>query len=252
MLNITFTDTTSNLYFDLDPDEIGTVEGFEYPSVRGVIEDISGPKSSLFITSKFGRRPLSVIGLKRNQSCNERVDMLGVFRQDGNLRLLEFTTLDGLMLRTEVLINKILYPYNKIKKAFLIDMVAPDWRFYSQIQKSTNSAAMNQTMVNAGNEITQPVFKIYGPFTSATITNLTNSETFTITETIVEDEYIEIDPVDETIMLVDGYGETSVFSSFTGDFISLLPGTNLINFVPYGDDANTKLVTTYRDAYLGV
>lgn len=252
MLNITWTDTQNNLSFSLGPNEISTIEGFEYPSVRGVIEDISGEKSSLFITSKFGRRPLSVIGFKKPQTYQERIDMLGVFRQDGNLRLMEFTSQDGRLLQSEVLVEKILYPYDQVKKPFLIEMVAPDWRFYNQTETVISSTDMNQNIENDGNEKTCPVFRIYGPFTSVQISNLSTGEEFSITQSVNDGEYVEVNVMNRTVMLNDGYSDTSIFSSFVGEFFCLIPGVNLINYIVVGDGANTILQTTFRDAWLGI
>jgi hypothetical protein len=252
MLNITWTDTTNNLTFSLGPNDISTIEGFEYPSVRGVVEDISGEKSSIFITSKFGRRPLSVIGFKKPQTYQARIDMLGVFRQDGKLRLMEFTTQDGKLLQTEVLVQKILYPYDQVKKPFLIEMVAPDWRFYDQTETVEQSSEMNQEINNEGNEITCPTFRIYGPFTDVQITNLSTGEEFSIIESVAEGEYVEVDVMNKTVMLTDDYGETSIFSAFSGEFFCLIPGINLINYLVNGDGASTTLRTTFRNAYLGV
>ncbi len=252
MKYLKWTDTVANKSFELFDNEISTIEGFEYPSVRDVVEDISGPQSSIFITSKFGRRDLSVMGIKRSQSFEDRANMIGVFRQDGRMRLFEFVTLDNLELQAEVVVKRILYPYNQVKKPFLIEMVAPDWRFYSQELFENDSADENQMISNQGNETTNPIFEIVGPFTSATILNYNNFEQFTIEYEVAEGESITIDTLNRTVTLNNEYGETSVYSSMTGDFVSLLSGENTLGFDVVGDSGSTSLVTRWRSAYNGV
>ena len=131
MKSITITETSENITFTLDENEIGTLEGWEYPSVRSVVEDISGSKSSVYVTSKFGRRRFSIQALVRH-GLDDRRTMLKAMRQTGFLKLLKFKTLDDLELQAEVEILNLIYPYTKVQKPFLIEMVAPDWRFYSQ------------------------------------------------------------------------------------------------------------------------
>ena len=248
MKTITITETSENITFTLDENEIGTLEGWEYPSVRSVVEDISGSKSSVYVTSKFGRRRFSIQALVR-QGLDDRRTMLKAMRQTGFLKLLKFKTLDDLELQAEVEILNLIYPYTKVQKPFLIEMVAPDWRFYSQTLVNTDSADTEQTISNSGNEKTYPVFKINGPFTSVSTANLTTGEDFTLVETILDGEYIEIDCFNRTVKDDDG---NSVIGNFTGDFFGLVSGNNLLQFNPTGSGGNTSLETIYRHAYNGI
>jgi len=228
---------------------IGNLEGFEFPSTRPVIEDISGPQSSIYITSKFGRRRLSFQAVLMGDVMAKRRTLLLVGRQ-GNLKTLKFTTCDNLQLQTDVEIEKILMPYNMDRRTIvLIEAVAPDWRFYSQALKSNESTAAEQTVTNAGNETTDPVIRINGPFTSATITNLTTGESFVITHTVTAGHYIEIDTKNRTVKYD---GDTSVFTSLAGEFISMVPSANVFRFVRTGGGVGTSLRITWRDAFLGI
>lgn len=227
---------------------IGSPEGFEFPSTRPVIEDISGPQSSIWITSKFGRRPLSFQFVLSDDVLENRRAVGNICRQ-GELVLMKFGTCDNLDLQSYVQINKLLMPYKMGRVAGLIEAVAPDWRFYSQTLHTNESAAANQTIENAGNEATNPVFRLKGPFTSVNILNASNSEEFTVTATLTSGQWIEIDTLARTVVRETG---ASVFSSFVGTFISLLPGDNVLTFDPAGDSGATALVTTWRDAYVGI
>lgn len=229
-------------------------EGFEFSSVREVIEDIAGPESAIYITSKFGRRRFSWSGdIVSDSVFSVRRDMLLPLRQTGLLKLIKFTTYDDLELQCEAEIVKVVNPYNHKVHTFLIEAIAPDWRFYSQEEYQDESDDAERTITNAGNEQDDPVFRIYGPLTAVTITNLANSESFTIEldeySGISAGEYIEVNVKDRTVKLDDG---SSIFSAFTGEFITLQPGDNPIQFSPTGDDANTVLRVTWRDAYNGI
>lgn len=234
-------------------ENVGYMEGFEYSSVRPVVEDISGPLSSIYITSKFGRRRLSWQSVIKDDVFANRRLLLQAARQQGIIKTIEFSTCDGLLLQAEIEIANVIMPYKYGRSVVLIEAIAPDWRFYSQEEHVNNSANAQQIINNAGNEDTDPVFRIFGPFTSVTINNLNTSESFTIavdeyTEISVG-EYVEINVKERTVKLNDG---TSIYSAFDGEFFRLIPGNNTLQFSAVGDDGNTSLRTTWRDAYNGI
>lgn len=234
-------------------EDVGYMEGFEYPIAKPVIEDIAGPQSAVYITSKFGRRPLSWQGLISNDVFENRRLLLQACRQQGTIKTIEFSTCDGLAIQADVEVSKIVMPYKNGRSAVLIEAITPDWRFYSQEEYTSESASTNQTIDNAGNESTNPVFIINGPFTSVTITNLNNSRSFVITldeySGLSNGEYITVDCKNRTVKLDDGI---SIFSAFSGEFLDLEPGENTIQFSPVGGDGNTTLETVYRDAFSGI
>ncbi len=227
---------------------VGSLEGFEYPTTRPVIEDISGPQSSIYITSKFGRRRLSWQGVISDNVLANRRNLILAARQ-GNLKTIKFTTCDDLALQAEVEIDKLLMPYKLGRNVVLVEAVAPDWRFYSQTEHVNNSNDASQTIENLGNEVSEPVFKINGPFTSVTIGNLMTSEEMVITYTITAGHYIEVDVKNRTIKYD---GDTSIFSAFAGEFVNLIPSDNILQFSKTGGGSGNSLVTTWRDAYAGI
>lgn len=226
-------------------------DGFEYGEVRDVIEDVAGNNGALYVTSRFGRRRLSWSGdLVGSDVFTLRRQMLSAMRQQGQLKLLKFTTYDDLELQCEVEIVKILNPYTHKIHTYLIEAIAPDWRFYSQEEYTVEvDAEDTQIVENLGNEVTPPIFRIHGAFEHATIQNLSTGEDIDIDYTLTAGSYIEINTRDNTVKLDDG---TPIFSAFSGEFISLLPGENDIAFTVVSGDESTKLDVIYRDAYNGL
>jgi len=231
-------------------------EGFDYPAVREVIEDVSGPMSSVYITSKFGRRRFSWAGdIVDADVFSIRRQMLEPMRQQGTLKLITFTTYDDLALQCYAEIVKVVNPYNHMLHSFLIEAIAPDWRFFSQTEHTNDSADVEQTLNNAGTEETDPIFYIEGPFTSATVANLSTSKEFTIendgyTDVAAAGEHVKINVATREVLLVDALGdETSIFSDFTGDFFTLIPGDNLIRLTHSEVGA---MQSTWWDAYIGL
>jgi phage-related protein len=134
----------------------------------------------------------------------------------------------------------------------LIELIAPDWRFYSQTEKTTSiDRNDDETIINAGNERTCPVLRINGPITTAEIVNLTTNQTVNLTHTLLEGEYIDIDCLNQTI--VDNEG-TDLYNAFddSPEFPCLDPGTNSVQFSSTGDGAATQLDVVFRDAYNGI
>ena len=248
MKSIRITETTKSKYFEITNDEIGKLEGWEYPNVISAIEDIPGNKGALYINSKFGRRRFSIQGFIRGQTMAERIAMGLALRQTGVLKTMTFTTLNDLTLQAYVEVLSLDYKYHKLSAPFLIELVAPDPRFYSQTLNDLlfdNSDTKNVT--NAGNEITSPIIKLAGAGNAWVITNNTTGKSFTIIRTITGTDYITIDTANRTVLL---NGVTSVFNTFDGDFFTLDPGVNSITTLVTGGDGTTAIHVYHRDAYI--
>ena len=242
--------TNGSDIFSIAQDQVSNLEGWEYASVRDVVEDIAGIQSAVYLTSKQGRRRFSMTVYIPDQCLDDKRDMLKVLRQSGNMKLLKFTTIDDLLLQAYVEILAVKYPYNTLRKPFLIEMVAPDWRFYSQTENTESVAvSASETVTNDGTDVSQPVFRVHGPLATATIQNLTTAEQIDLTYALGDGSYIDIDCLNRTVKL---NGVTSVFSAFDGDFPRLLPGDNSISLLATGSGGNTSLDVIYRDAYNGV
>jgi len=255
MKQLTIADQVNSDEFTFYDNAGGTIlrsfEGFEYPSVRDVIEDISGKGGATYITSKFGRRLVSWTGdLVSNDVFTLRRTLLSVLRQQGTMKLIKFTTYDDLELQFEAEIRKVINPYTHSIHSFLIEAVAPDWRFFSQTEHEVEVAdGGSETCDNEGNEETDPVYRIDGPGTSFSVTNNTTGESFTIERTLEEGDYIEVNVKERTILL---NGTTPIYSNFDGDFAALEPGENEVEFNAVDGGGATLLTISFRDAYNGI
>lgn len=247
---IKITETTKGKYFEITGGQIGKLEGWEYPTVISVIDDIPGNKGALYINSKFGRRRFSILGYVKEQDFTDRINMGLALRQTGVLKTMTFTTLDDKTLQAYVEVLGFEHKYNKGGGSFLIDMVAPDPRFYSQTLNDTtfdNSDTKNVT--NAGNEITNPSFKLSGAGSNWTITNNTTGKSFVINRSITGTDYITVNVENRTVLL---NGTTSIFADFSGDFFTLDPGVNSITTSVTGGDGTTEIHVYHRDAYISL
>lgn len=253
--------------------------GFEYADVITSIDDVAGNYGSVYITSKHGRRRLSVTGEMLSTTVfTKRRELLKALRQTGIIKLLKFITYDDIEMQCEAEVVKLTFPYTHQIHSFLIEFVAPDWRFYSQsvtsqimpislvsggadipfpyipvdISGSLSGAIDEESnIINLGNEVTDPVLKIYGPGTHFIMTNLTTNQTMVLDSTLVEGDVVEIDVKNRSVAL---NGTDNLYPDLTGDFWSLIPGENQIRFfVTSGSVAgDTLFEVVYRHAYSGI
>lgn len=282
MKQITVRDQISGYEFMFFDNYQGTIlrsfEGFEYPDIRASIDDVAGNYGATYITSKYGRRRFSIQGdLVGDQDdiFVARRQIVTALRQRGQMKLVKFTTYDDLLLQCEAEVVKITNPYTHKVHSFLIEFVAPDWRFYSQTLKSfdierssvlagtaiptpiplslalVTSGEQEDILTNDGNEVSDPIITLFGPGTDYTVRNDTTGEEFEINETLdTVDDYIEVDIKNRTVVK---NGVDNMYSSFSGDWWSIHPGDNEIKLIVNADyDINTKVNVQYRDAYGGI
>ncbi len=120
MILLTVTEQLDNNSFSFYDNKFGTImrsfEGFEYASVRDSIDDVAGEYGAVYITSKHGRRVVSWGGdllSDVNYTVFQRRMLLSkALRQTGMMKLIKFTTYDGLELQFEAEITKYLNAYN--------------------------------------------------------------------------------------------------------------------------------------------
>lgn len=248
---------------------IGSLAGFEYPEARVSVEDVAGDKSAIWINSKAGRRRLSFQSVI---PYADRTSLQKVLRL-GNTKTLKFTTCDSIALQTDVDVERFTMPYTQGRQVALLELVAPDWRFLSQTEHEYETpetvisggmaipaevpfdlaggeGAESYGVNNAGNDYAEPIFRINGPFLSCVVTNVTTGETFTITDTLTDDESVEINTQDKTILKNETENAYSTMTS--GNFWRLAPGFNYIQFTAVGEDVTTILTINWRDSYIGI
>ena len=245
---IRITETTKSKYFEITGNQIGTLEGWEYPTIISAIDDIPGNKGALYINSKFGRRRFSIEGYIPSQTLAQRIAMGLALRQTGTIKTMTFTTLNSLTLQAYVEVLSLDYKYSNKCTSFLIELVAPDPRFYSQTLHDTElDDSDSKVITNTGNEITSPSIKLLGAGANWVISNTTTGKSFTLARSISGTDYVTINTADRTVLL---NGVTSVFPDFDGDFFTLDPGANTITSTVTGGDATTEIHVYYRDAYI--
>lgn len=252
-------------------ENIGSLEGFEFPEDRLVIEDIPARDGALYIGSRPGRRLLSWEGLLNSGGMYAaRRELIRACRP-GNLKTIKFTTLDNIPLQAEVEFRKPVMPYTMFRGKYLLQAIAPDFRFYSQTESSQSTgvteaqgglpvpaaipgpigggSSANVSLTNDGNENTYPTFTIRGPGSNFVVRNVTTGQQFTISTTITATESIVVNTNLRTAFL----GSQNVFGDFSGDWMYLQPGVNNLLFnAGAGKNDNTRLTIAFRSAYLGI
>lgn len=252
-------------------------EGFEYASVQESIDDVAGPYGSVYITSKFGKRQVAIQGdLLGVDVFSKRRLLSKALRQTGVMKLIKFTTYDDLNLQFEGEIVKVLNPYTHKIHSYLIEIVAPDWRFYSQDLSSfdvgqtivsggasipatiplaiassvADATDVSNIITNNGNEVTDPIITITGPGNGFLVRNETTGQEFNLDYELVGGDEVVIDVKRRTVVL---NGITNIYPSITGEFWSLVPGQNELRFlVSAGLTVDTNLNISFRDAYSGI
>ena len=278
MLKIKITDPITNEYFEFFDNSNGCIlnnfEGFEFSDIKSVVDDVPGVIGAAFVASGNGKRPFMFGGeFVGSNALSDRRAMLLPMRKNGHLKLVEFTTYDHLDLQCEADITKITSPYQNALKAFQIQLVAPDFRFYSQtlhedsmeesqilggtpiptpvpIDFSGSEETGGKIFNNAGNDSAPVVFTIHGPGNGFTVRNDTLQQQFRINYELELGDEVVIDTKNRTVTLNGIY---NIYSALEGYFWELEPGDNLIYFVADSDaDENTLLDLEWRDAYNGV
>lgn len=282
MKSITITEQEHGNFFTFYDNNLGSIlrkfEGFEYASVVASIDEVAGNYGAVYVNSKFGTRKLTFQGeLTGNDVFTKRRTLLRALRQTGTIKLIKFTTYDDLKLQFEGEVTKYVNSYNHSIHSFLIEVTAPDWRFYSQDIEShdfsqtilsgggsipisvpwsipLNSGGyvdIQNIITNNGDEVSDPVFTIYGPGSGFTISSVTTGDSFTVDYTLGNSDYITIDVKNRTALLND---TTNVYPDVTGTLWSILPGENEIRFfVTSGfDNELTHLNISFRHAYNGI
>jgi hypothetical protein len=274
MKSIKIIDTNAEFEFKLLDRSHGTIirslEGWEFPTTRPVIDDLPTTDGALYVTSKFGRRNFAFSGYLVNDCLEKRRELVSTMHQ-GRLKTLTFTTLDDLELQASVEITNLLNPYTQMTKPLMIEMVAPDYRFYSQALQSSvtgttrliggtpiptaiplslavTSGSNKLVIINNGHTKSPATFTITGPGTDFIIQNQTTGEILNLNLTLLANETVTI-----TSNIARKGANQNVYGSVTGTRWQVAPGSNTVHFDALsGSDGNTSLKIEYRHAYLGV
>lgn len=272
--------------------EIGFVvedghQGFDDPNRRTPMYDKPGANDDVVSNSWYGARQLQipgrVSGLTIAQHRLNRRSLQNALRIIKDLNgqalpiLMTFQTDDDLFLQAEVhgqdgqqavqFINKSLN-----HSGFVLNLVAPDHRFYSQSQQNvtvnlpsssglvypviypvTYPAAIGgqATVNNAGDENTPFVLTFYGPLTNPFIKNLTTGESFQVNLTLNSGDFLTIDMLNNTMVLNNISNALSAFV-LSNVWMELIPGDNVIQFGSGMSSDSGYSILSFRSAYLGI
>lgn len=103
-------------------------------------------------------------------------------------------------------------------------------------------------IVNAGNTESLPTFRITGPLTGFDLYNSTTDQHMTISYTLNEGEYIDLDSYNHA---ATANSVTNIRGSVSGDWIVLVPGANELGFSAAGIGGASATIN-FKDAYLGI
>lgn len=252
--------------------------GFGSPRVETALYARSGRHGSELPNAYWRERHLVFeLGLRASSIANYATLRENVLKAFGLPRtgnsLMQFSTIDGKDLQVTVQLNNAIEaPFEKgrVSSGILrLELVAPEPYMYGQTQTASTVAlpvaggtaiptAIPLALVSSGGVVTisnngngsfKPVITIEGPVENPTILNATTGEQFTITGDFASVDTIVVDCEAET---VTQNGVTNLLSSFSGDFIELMLGSNQINFSASTYEADALATITWRTSYLSI
>lgn len=103
--------------------------------------------------------------------------------------------------------------------------------------------------VNSGNAIYYPTVRISGSVVNPGLRNVTTGKELDFTITLADGEYIDIDFKRKTVTDNTGLNR---FSTVTGDWWFIQPGTNEIRFLANAYDSDALANIKFRDSWLGI
>lgn len=253
-------------------------QGFESPGVDVAKSPLAGMHGvkvhrtlwrERIIRIEFGLRSATVAG-----HATLRKDFLEAFdlARDGNTTM-SLTTIDGKSLQMDVNLNGMIdggfSPGYLTTSKIRIELIAQDANIKGQALNETEIAPPvaggvtlptvipfalasfggSATITNSGNGIAWPIITVQGPATNAHVRNSTLGVQFNITNPITAAQYIEIDPLNQTVLL---NGTTNWLQYFTGDWWWLEPGANSVQFNSDDNNPASFAEIAWRNAYLGI
>lgn len=197
---------------------------------------------------------------------------------DGTMltRTLKFTTMDDLALQVDVQTKRFVFPDKDLLHGdYNVDLFAPDFALLSQTQKThviaaftgggmaipmgipmdmSSGGSTEATLVNSGNISAYPQITITGPVLNPTIINDMTGETLDLTYELTDAaESVVIDTLRRTVIYyaTSGGSPVNIRGAMTGDFISLMPGNNVVKLV-LASTSDGVATFAWRDSYAGV
>lgn len=267
--------------FNSDSDKhyfIDSESGLGNPPVRLINYDVPGENFGIFVSAFYGKRQFTLSGWVVGDSMSDFVQ-----RRDTLYKALDITNGEQPVVFT--LANDRIVQINAVCKQLDLSQQAGDIvaaQFQAQFEGSfpflltptvnqysialplggggtvpapTMPMALggnlggNITVVNNGNAPYWPTARIYGPVTNPVITNQTLGLALQLTITLSASEYLDIDFKRKSIF--DNFG-TNQYSTKSGDWFYLSPGSSIIAFSASSYSASSLCNIFAQDSYLGI
>lgn len=253
-------------------------KGLEMPPVRVVNYNLAGEHFGLFVSAFYGKRRFSLRGWVVGSSISDFISKRDALQQALDILGGEKTIYFTLANNRQIQINATVLGLDftpivggATGAQFQAEFEAAFPFLLSQSENSQNitlstggggkvppdtmpmalagDSGGNITIVNNGNGISYPVVRFSGPVTNPQITNETVGKLIRIQLTLAAGEYVDLDFKRKTV--TDNLG-TNRYSSKSGEWWYIQPGSNVIRFTADGYNASALANVKNRDSYLGL
>lgn len=254
------------------------ITGFDFPEVRPSEYTLPGRDGGHYSITRLGMRKMAITWLIMESTIEQyyahRQSVLNAFDPREGLKTLTIARLDGQNFTIACVPRLVELPQRAAPYTFVIarvELVAPN----PLILGDSHSVSFNvtsgtgggtglphalptalaaddsapATVVNNGNSAAYPVIKLYGAGTDLQLYNQTNGQVMRYESTLTAAEWVEIDTYNKT---VKQGGFTPRLKYFSGDFMVLEPGTNVLTLTGTSTDSNTRAVVEYSDSNGGI
>ncbi len=257
---------------------ITEAHGFESPDVETSTYKRGGRHGVVVNRALWRARPLSLIFKIRASTIAAHAEARRTFIKAWNLPragdtvTIPLTTTDGKQLQFAAQLASRLdggfFPGYVTASKIRVELIAPDDVFESQSENSATvylptssgvalphsfpvsfaKAGGEITINNAGDGVTFPTVRIYGPVTNPHIKHANLNIDLSLSYAIPAGSYVDINMKDEEVLL---NGTGSLLSYMSGNFWYLGEGGNTFLFSADTYDPAVYALITYRDAYTG-
>lgn len=254
------------------------VPGLELPTVRHFSYDLPGEHFGLHTSAFYGRRAFALQGMVIGESAIDFIEkrdaLIEAFDILNGEQPLTFTLSNGQTKRiTAILTNldftpqpgiPIAAPFNaSFEAAFpylesttlhttTMGLALPGG---AKVPPDTMPAAIGKgagqasQINNSGNAPTFPTARIMGPVTNPAIHNASTNTELLFALELTAGQYLDIDYKRKTV--TDHTGRNR-YSTLTGSWSSLPPGTTVMKLIAESTDPEAQLQVSWRDAFLNL
>lgn len=261
-----FNDQTSANYVGAITD----LTGFDSPSIRENADDLVQQDGGIHGDFFYGRRSISMTGIIYDAVTpaqrNVRIETLkratmalrpvpagtGPANSIGCSRISWMPYGGSASVFLDVRQQQPLRISGGYNKDFQVQMVAADPRIYSSVESNVSIApGASANVINYGNTMTYPSYRVNGPVANFNIINVTTGLSILVLYPVPSGHFVRVDTLNRTVLLDDS---TSIYGAV--DFANttwsgLVAGNNVINFGFTSFSGGTPSLQVFsRDAYM--